>query len=82
MLEPGWLGGSAQALDVRHMATDDVLSCLRPEIYQWLFPAGLVFYRVDLIIKPSPPTCQWQGEKRPVNRVRETSLTDTADDFR
>jgi len=24
------------------MATDDVLSCLHPEISQWLFPAGLV----------------------------------------
>jgi hypothetical protein len=42
MLEPGRFGGSAQALVVRHMATDDVLSCLRPEVSQWLFPAGLV----------------------------------------
>ena len=42
MLEPQWLDGSAEALIVRHMATDDVLSGLRPEVSQWLFPAGLV----------------------------------------
>jgi len=43
MLEPCWLDGSAEALVGRHMATDVVLSCLRQEINQWLFLAGLVF---------------------------------------
>jgi len=42
MLEPGWLGGSAEALVVRRRAKDDVLSRLRPEVNQRLFPAGLV----------------------------------------
>jgi hypothetical protein len=42
VLEPGWLDGSALALFVRYMATDKVLSGLHPEVYQWLFPAGLV----------------------------------------
>ncbi|MEE4145693.1 MAG: hypothetical protein V2I26_12890 [Halieaceae bacterium] len=42
VLEPGWLTGSALALDVRYRATDKVLSGLHPEVNQWLFPAGLV----------------------------------------
>jgi len=43
VLEPGWLNGSAMALNVRYMATDKVLSGLHPEVCQWLVPAGLVF---------------------------------------
>jgi len=42
MLEPGWLESSASALMVRHMATDDVLSGLHPEMNQRHFPVGLV----------------------------------------
>jgi len=34
------------------MATDDVLSCLHPEISQWLFPAWLVFTALQRLSNP------------------------------
>lgn len=52
MLERVRLGGSARALAVRRLATDDVLSDRRPENNQMALPGGGQINRVTRLLNP------------------------------
>jgi len=56
VLELVRLSGSAWALAVRRMATDDVLSDRRPENNQMVIPGGGQFNRVTRLLNPDHAT--------------------------